>query len=263
MCFETPMAANISIHEFATRGHDNPDGWGLAWYPDRSAAVVKEAIAWQSSKHTVFLESYPDLRSAIYLGHVRHKTVGGPVTHADTHPFCRELGGAEYCFAHNGTLMNLAEAFPLSRFRPIGLTDSEHVFCHLLDAIADECGDLRTEASWRWLHARLLAMNAHGKMNVLLSDGLSLFCYHDLRGHKGLHWRRLPALANEPKRLEDEELQIDLEAAAANRGVVVATCPLSGGGWNPFVPGQLLVLRKGVAKYHRRSPKAASQRARA
>jgi glutamine amidotransferase len=253
LCFDAPVAADITVHEFASRGRENPDGWGLAWYPDKSVALAKEAIAWQASRHTVFLESYPALRSTIYIGHVRHKTVGGPVTHADTHPFARELNGQEYSFAHNGTLSDLARAFPLRRFLPLGQTDSEHAFCHLLDAIATDLGDLQTEKSWCWLHAKLLSMNRHGRMNFLLSDGRSLFCYHDLAGHKGLTWRHLPGYTPQPSRLEDQDLKIELNAAPATRGMVVATCPLSGTGWKPVRPGELLVIQDGKLAFSQQS----------
>jgi glutamine amidotransferase len=249
LCFNEPVAADISIREFASRGAANPDGWGLAWYPDQSVAVVKEAIAWQSSKHTVFLESYPALRSKIYVGHVRHKTVGGPVTHADTHPFVRELNGREYCFAHNGTLTDLIDAFPLGRFLPLGQTDSEHAFCHLLEAIAEEGIDLRRQHSWHWLHAKLVSMNRHGKMNVMLSDGRSLFCYHDLNGHKGLTWRPMPGTTPHPSRLEDRELKVEVDVSTAQHGVVVASCALNGEGWSPVRVGELLIIQNGRLRY--------------
>ena len=258
LCFDVPVAAEISIREFASRGHHNSDGWGLAWYPDESAAVVKEATAWHSSQHTVFLESYPELRSPIYIGHVRHKTVGGAVTHADTHPFARELYGQEYIFAHNGTLVDLEQAFPLGRFIPIGQTDSEHAFCHLLDAIATHTRDLQSESSWSWLHAKLLSMNRHGRMNFLLSDGRSLFCYHDVNGHKGLTCRLLPGPAPHPKRLEDDDLKIELDVTTAAHGIVIATCPLSGTGWKNVRPGELMVIQDGQLAYSRHEPPALS-----
>jgi predicted glutamine amidotransferase len=249
LCFDAPITAEISIHEFATRGHDNPDGWGLAWYPDNSVAVIKEAIPWQSSKHTVFLESYSALRSKIFIGHVRHKTVGGPVTHADTHPFVRELDGREYCFAHNGTLLDLPRNFPLDRFRPIGSTDSEHAFCHLLAALAAEGRDLQSEDSWEWLHQKLLAMNRHGRMNFLISDGQSLVCYRDVNGHKALTWRTLENYTPNPSRLEDDELKVDLQVAPATSGIAIATCPLSGAGWQPVAAGEMFVIQSGQFAY--------------
>src|SRR5438105_4098107 len=118
LCFARPISADFSIREFARRSEENADGWGLAWYPDRSLALVKEPVKWRESAHTGFLESYPALRSQIYIAHVRYKTTGAEPTHADTHPFARELGGREYCFAHNGTIEGYQE-LPLGRYRPV------------------------------------------------------------------------------------------------------------------------------------------------
>ena len=78
--------------------------------------------------------------SRTYIAHVRHKTMGGEPTHADTHPFAREMGGRDYCFAHNGTLDGPAWDLPLGHHRPLGETDSERFFCHLLREIAARGG---------------------------------------------------------------------------------------------------------------------------
>jgi predicted glutamine amidotransferase len=242
LCFARPVSADFSIREFAQRGRENADGWGLAWYPDRAVAVVKEPVRWQDSTYTGFLESYQGLRSSLYVAHVRHKTVGGPPTHADTHPFARELGGREYCFAHNGTLDDVRERLPLGRFRPVGGTDSEHAFCHLLEDVARREDALATPASWEWLHSRLAALNRLGKLNCLLSDGSRLFCYFDAAGHKGLTMRKVRVRGPGQRHLEDEELSVDLAGGDANHGFVVASQPLSPTGWHPFHPGELIVL---------------------
>ena len=142
MSFEGPASADFSLREFAARGEENPDGWGLGWYPDRSLSVVKEPRKWASSHLAGFLAAHPTLLSPIYLAHVRHKTMGGAPTHADTHPFQRELGGRDYGFAHNGTLDGPAWNLPLGAFRPVGDTDSERFFCHLLGRVAERGGPL-------------------------------------------------------------------------------------------------------------------------
>ncbi len=242
--FAQPVSADFSIREFGLRDADNADGWGLAWYPDRSLAIVKEPIRWGSSPYPSFLENYPDLRSRVYIAHVRHGTVGGSPTRADTHPFARELDGTEYCFAHNGTIDNHRE-LPLGRYRPIGGTDSEHVFCRLLDAIARRPERLENEAGWRWLHGQLAAVNERGKLNCLLTDGQHLFCYHDRAAYKGLTFRRVVLRGDGPRRFEDATVQLDLGGPDINHGFVVATCALSASGWQPFIGGELVVLKDG------------------
>jgi glutamine amidotransferase len=248
LCFAQPISADFSIREFAHSGIENADGWGLAWYPDHSVAVVKEPIEWRTSKYTGFLESYPRLLSPIYIGHVRHKTLAYAPTHADTHPFARELEGRDYCFAHNGSLTGLAEKFPVARFLPVGNTDSEHAFCHLLDQAARTRDCLGSLDGWRWLHSKLTALNALGNLNCLLSDGRRLFAYHDQARYKGLCLRKVRVHTREIRRFEDADVKIDLateDNEPVNHGYVIATRPLSSTGWHSFEGGELVVFESG------------------
>ena len=249
MSFEAPISADFSLREFAARGEENPDGWGLGWYPDRSLAIVKEPLKWASSRYAGFLETYPTLMSRTYLAHVRHKTMGGENTHADTHPFAREMGGRDYCFAHNGTLDGPAWDLPLGQHRPLGDTDSERFFCHLLREIALRGGHLDEPGDWRWLHETLAAANNFGKLNGLLSDGRRLFVYHDVNGWKGLNFRKLRLGHGQPRHFGDESLSVDLDAGAINHGFVVATCPLSPSGWHSFRLGELIVFEGGEIRF--------------
>src|ERR1022692_1484020 len=121
-----------------------------------------------SLQDTQFLDKYPGLLSSIYVAHVRQKTTGSTPTHADTHPFTRELGGREYCFAHNGTLSGEFWNQPLGRFRPVGSTDSEYLFCLLL-AEMERSERIETEQYWKWLHQLLLRFNEFGRLNCILT----------------------------------------------------------------------------------------------
>src|SRR5271157_1711917 len=85
---------------FRRRGEDlpeglgNPDGWGIALYPDGKAVqVIKEAIPAASSKLSEFLSTYEHLCSKIFVAHVRKASPGLAVTFSNSHPFCREVRG--------------------------------------------------------------------------------------------------------------------------------------------------------------------------
>lgn len=249
MAFAKPISADFSIREFALRSEENADGWGLAWYPDQSLAMVKEPVGWRSSPYTSFLETYPHLQARIYIAHVRHKTTGSVATHADTHPFGREVAGQDFCLAHNGTLEGDFWDLPLGRFRPVGDTDSEYLFCHLLEEVAQRPNLLQREEDWRWLRDKLAALNRWGKLNCLLSDSERLFCYHDASGYKGLHRRAVHIQDNEIRRFQDATVTIDLAGDSVNQGFVVATRPLSGSGWQSFHPGELIVLEGGTLRF--------------
>ena len=254
LSFEKPIPADFSIREFALHSEENADGWGLGWYPDQSLAVVKEPVRWQTSPYSGFLETYPNLQAPIYIAHVRHKTTGGAATHADTHPFGRELAGRDFCFAHNGTLEGTFWELPLGRFRPVGNTDSEYLFCYLLEEVAQRPHLLAEEEDWRWLANKLAALNHWGKLNCLLCDGRRLFCYHDAAGYKGLHLREVHIRDNEIRRFEDAAVTVDLAGEALNHGFVVATRPLSASGWRSFRHGELVVFEGGVLQFSSHDP---------
>jgi predicted glutamine amidotransferase len=256
LSLQRAISASFSVREFGGRDEENADGWGLAWYPDRSAALVKEPVPWRASAHTKFLAAYPGLQSAIYVAHVRHKTVGGQATHADTHPFLRELGGRDYIFAHNGTLVDLPQASVCNRFHALGATDSERAFCLLLERIEQRQGALEAVADFRWLSEELARLNAHGKLNCLVSDGRSLFCYRDCLGRGGLAWRSLSVPAQQHEHFGDREVDVAFESPETIRAVIVATQPLDASEWHDFLPGELMVLQEGRVAFSSRRLKA-------
>ena len=245
LSLDRPAAATFSIREFGSRDAQNMDGWGLAWYPDRSAALIKEPVSWRMSEHTGFLEKYHALRSTIFIAHVRHKTVGGKPTHADTHPFLRELWGRDFVFAHNGTLTQLAERYPLARFQPLGVTDSEYAFCVLMTQLARRRTTLAASRDFRWLHKRLIELNEFGQLNCLMSDGQSLFAYRDLAGYKGLVWSKIKLAGHHAQSFEDGEMQLSVESALHISGVSIATHSVGAAAWESFEPGELMVVREG------------------
>jgi glutamine amidotransferase len=247
--FARPVAADFTLSAFALRDEENADGWGMAWYADRSLNVVKEPLSWRKSRYASFLESYSGLVSHIYVAHVRHATVGGEPKHADTHPFQAELAGRNYCFAHNGTVRSAIESMPLGRYHPIGQTDSEHVFCSIMNEIAQRAGNLTAQADWQWLAQRFVKINAMGKFNSLLADGDRLFAYHDMNGFKGLHFHGVRMRGEDVEHLEDAFMEMQVESDAENRGAVIATRPLTDIGWHAFQPGELLVLEDGRIVY--------------
>ena len=248
LSFARPISADFSIRSFALRCQDNADGWGLGWYPDHSLALVKEPLEWRTSPVSGFLETYPGLLASIYIAHVRHKTTGGKATHADTHPFARELGGQDFCFAHNGTLLGAFGQLPLGRLRPVGNTDSEFLFCYLLGRMEAEGQVLSNERGWHWLASQLAELNRYGKLNCLLADGRRLFCYHDAAGFKGLHFRKVH-VRDALRRFEDADLRIDLAGEDVNQGFVIATHPLSSAGWQPVRGGELIVIEQGLVRF--------------
>lgn len=247
LVFNLEVDFNISFKEFRQRGKSNDDGWGVAFFPDgRSSQVLKEATKAPSSKLADFLQDPPYIRSKIILAHVRYAS-GTDVAHRNTHPFCRELNGKEYVFAHNGVLRsNYEQELVTGRYKPVGETDSEYLFCHILNLISErEVGEW-AEADYSWLRETLKELNDMGSINCLLSDGERLFCYHDENSSKGLSYLRRQSPFGQI-RLEDEDFRIDLseEKRPNERGFIVATQQLTNEAWVDFKPGELIVFKDG------------------
>ena len=246
MCFSKPIQPSISFIGFRNRGEVNRHGWGVAFYPDASAQVIKEPINAAASRLSNFLKDYQRMRSQIVLAHVRHATVGNH-TRKNTHPFERELRGKDYVFAHNGTLKRgFKSGLPLGSFAPIGDTDSEHAFCYLLDRMRGRCAGEWTKEDLRWLHNELKKVNSHGFFNCLFSDGEHLFAYRGFDGKRELHFvSRNPPYGK--VKLLDQDFEIDLgkDKGGNTQGFIVATRPLTDEAWVPFSPGHLIVFKGG------------------
>jgi len=245
------ISPEISFKGFCRRSTDNPDGWGLAFYPDKSVQIFKEPITANDSHLAEFLKGYPKIRSRIIIGHVR-LTSGSAVCHKNTHPFSRELNGKEFVFAHNGTISRLGE-LKLGRFKPIGDTDSEQIFCYILSSIEERKILEWNQEDFKWLNDLLKEINNYGDLNCILSDGEFLFCYHDIYGYKSLRYvkRESPY----PKiKLSDEDYEIDLaeKKTAGEYGYIIASNPLTEEDWNYFKNGELIIFKNGHMIYPHR-----------
>ncbi|MHA1238402.1 MAG: class II glutamine amidotransferase [Candidatus Odinarchaeia archaeon] len=99
LCFNVAVRPKISFKAFRGRSEENPDGWGVAFYPGRSAFVLKEPLKAKVSHLSEFIAKYPEIRSKIFVAHVRLTSVGN-VNYDNTHPFSREVNGKENMFSH-------------------------------------------------------------------------------------------------------------------------------------------------------------------
>ncbi len=251
MSFNLPVRPNVSFRGFRHRGKSNPHGWGIAFYPDESAQIIKEPIQAGKSPLSEFLQAYQEVKSKVFIAHVRYTSIGEK-SHKNTHPFCRELNGKEYVFAHNGTLRNYKN-LKLERFKPIGETDSEHAFCYLLGCIEERGITEWKNENFEWLAGKLKEINEYGSFNCIFSDGNLLFCYHDENGYNGLCFiHRKPPYGEIC--LVDEDWQVNLaeEKSLTQTGYIIATRRLTDEPWEPFKCGELIVFKDGEMIYSNR-----------
>ncbi len=252
LSFNLETTPSLSFRGFRKRGKKNPNGWGLAFYPDNSAQIIKEPLTSSSSMLSKFLSDYDVVISKIIIGHVRRSS-HGITTHRNTHPFDRELDGKHYVFAHNGTLHSYRELGTLEHFKPLGETNSEYSFCYLRNRFISDQRLSQNNLDFDWLLQKLKVINEKGTFNCIFSDGNYLFCYHDKAGHNGLYYlRREPPFGS--VRLKDDDWEVNLSETKQHNqhGYVIATQPLTNEHWHNFEQGELIIFQNGRIIYSSR-----------
>ncbi len=252
MCLNLLVKPDISFRESHHRGEHNPDGWGIAFYPDEFAQVIKEEISAKQSDLSKFLQDYQKAEARIFVDHVRHASEG-VVSRKNAHPFYRELNGKEYFFAHNGTLNH--ENLELGMFKPIGEMDSKAAFCYLLHRIenapAKILKSMNKNKYFDWLAERLEEIDKYGKPNCIFSDGESLFSCRDKDGYNRLCFVHGKS-PYEKINLVDEDWEVSLAEVKRpdQEGYIIATKELTEAEhWKNFECGDLIVFTKGKIKY--------------
>ncbi len=219
------------------------DGWGIAFYEGKGTRMFRDPQPGSHSPIAKLVQSYP-IKSRIVISHIRRAN-RGRVCLENTHPFTRELWGQNWTFAHNGQIKGIKKKKLLFYF-PVGTTDSEYVFCWLLDHIRKEFPKKPRNSKNinRLIHKLFAELNKEGIFNVLLSDGESLFAHCSTK----LCWITREAPFGKA-RLVDADLQVDFEKETSLDDVVtvIATRPLTlNEKWNPMGKGELKIFKDGV-----------------
>ena len=217
------------------------DGFGIVFHDGNGCRAFHDPAPGAQSALARFLIEHP-IPSLVAIAHIRRAN-RGRVSVANTHPFVRELWGRSWSFAHNGQLRGI-KRWPISHYKPVGTTDSEHAFCWLLDQLRRSSNRPPQEAALaRTIAALCRRLDELGTFNVLLSDGVRLYAFCSNR----LVWfTRLAPFGR--ARLVDEDLQIDFadETSPDDVVTVLATTPLTADEqWHVLAHGVLAVFRAG------------------
>ncbi len=252
MCQLLGMNCNVptdicfSFTGFQARGgltDHHRDGWGIAFFEGRGVRVFLDPQPSVTSPVAELVRNYP-IRSLNVIAHIR-KATQGEIRLENTHPFQRELWGRYWIFAHNG---NLADYTPRldGRFLPVGTTDSERAFCHILQTLAERFpeGEPTPAALHEALRQLAIEIGGHGEFNFLLSNGEHLFAHCATR--LAYIVRQAPfATAH----LSDQDVSVDFTelTGAEDRVAVIATLPLTDNEhWTVIEPGSLIAFRHGA-----------------
>jgi transglutaminase-like putative cysteine protease/predicted glutamine amidotransferase len=254
MSFEGQLAPSFEL-ACLTPPHPSPDGWGVGFYPggEPSATVLKESAPPPESPRSRLVESWQNLQSSLFVLHIRHATWGS-LSEANTQPFARAWGRRDWLFAHAGSLLARPELEPHATFEPVGSTDTELLFCELMNRFAEagwqSVGDLDLPTFHGWLRS----LNELGPLTAVLADGRDLCAYADAQGKVPLHLCEVrPPYGSVV--LSDGDVTLDLtrRGVRSHRGMVVTTAPLEVASdaatrWEALSPGELVVIRQGVLR---------------
>ncbi len=256
MSSRLPATINYSLEEFARHGGGtgpHSDGWGIAYYEERDARVIRDVDAAATSP-LVRCVAERGLRSRTVISHIRHATQGA-IAVRNTQPFAREVGGRIHLFAHNGDLQNIysAPAIELGVDRPIGETDSELAFCGLLARVRplwnDGCEAPSLEQRIEVVSGFARTLRPFGPANFIYFDGDALFLHGHRRKHDNEEEPRPPGLTLLCRSctVDGSEFRAEgLAIAGGNQHVILAaSVPLTDEAWQPFAEGEIVVAREG------------------
>lgn len=267
-----PTDFTFSLRGFCARGGAtdiHAHGWGLCLYQGRGLQSFHDTEPACKSPVAAFVQNYP-MRTYNMMAHIRYATQG-EVLLENVHPFSRVWKGIQMCFCHNGEVphfANIDAGYSLLLgnttaedvlFHPVGETDSEAVFCAILNALnAEFPTGLPTlpvlHEFLKMICDEIVADQPETIFNFLLGCGqYTLFAYSwpgQRPGSKvwnGLHYIIRESPFCEAKLLDDD-YTIDFREVTTNedRVAIITTKPLTAEpGWTEFKRGELLMFDKG------------------
>jgi predicted glutamine amidotransferase len=284
-----PTDFTFSFTGFSQRGGNTDkhrDGWGLAFYEGRGVRTFHDSAPCATSPIANFVKQYPS-KTLNMVSHIRYATQGG-VALENVHPFQREMWGIQWIFAHNGDVPKFktrpsssstddsnqhnppqASITPHSPwlgdvkgervYNSVGDTDSEAVFCAILNALRAKFDHLPTMPVLYEEINRLTNQIVEGEeqstiFNFLLACGEHVqFAYSWPGARPGSDvWNGLFYTIREPPfkmvSLMDCDSCIDFSEFCNDddRVAVVATAPLTTDeAWIEVQRGQLVMFDEG------------------
>lgn len=274
----TPTDFNFSFRGFKCRGGNtdiHAHGWGLAIYEGRGVRTFHDPLPCAESPIADMVSRYP-IKTLNMMAHIRYATQGA-VSLENVHPFQREMWGIVFTFAHNGEVPKFTlpknpqsgcetTEVPMlgkcteAHYHPVGDTDSEAVFCAMLNALRADFKTLPTLPVLYDAVQRLTCEIVRGEetetiFNFLLGCGqFTMFAFSwpgSREGSKvwnGLHYLvRYPPFAKAKLKDVDYSVNFNETNGESDRVAVIATKPLTHlEDWREMERGQLLMFDNGL-----------------
>lgn len=240
----TPTDIMFSFEGFRRRGgitDHHADGFGIGFFEGKGVRLFHDDKPSANSPVADLVRAY-QIKSENVVAHIR-KASQGQTSLANTHPFMREMWGGYWLFAHNG---HLVDFFPEQGefFQPVGTTDSERAFCHILNRLRTRFVARPDDDTLFGAIAGLThEIRKFGLFNFMLSDGIALFAHASTLLHYIV--RQAPF---GKARLLDDDVMVDFAEVTtpSDRVAVIATLPLTRDeSWSQLAVNELVMFREG------------------
>ena len=253
MSFEGELAPSFTLRCLEP-GRMLPDGWGLGYYPkgEPTAAILKEPAPPQTSIRSQIALAWEQVASSMFVLHIRHATWGA-LSDANTQPFARTWGRRDWLIAHAGSLDRKPIEVP-GPFEPVGSTDTETLFCGLLNRFVERGWRNLGQVDMAVLAGWLADLNEVGSLSLCFTDGRDLLVHADRRGVPLWLGKLAPPYGKIA--FGDNDLDVDLtkRGAKSRKGVIVCSEQLAPRGadaeralaWQRLDPGRVLIIREGA-----------------
>ncbi|MFB2538998.1 class II glutamine amidotransferase [Acinetobacter sp. c3-l95] len=258
-----PTDIHFSFQGFRARGgltDHHEDGFGIAFFEQSDCGVGLRVFHDDKPSHLSpiadLIGNYP-IRALNVVAHIRKATQGNRCL-ANTHPFVRELWGEQWVFAHNGQMnrdflakIQQSAQQDFSHYQAVGNTDSERVFCYLLNQLKQKFPKKPQDSQlFAFLTEQCREFAKHGLFNCLLSNGNWQLAY----ASSLLFYLTRQAPFGEAV-LSDHEVAINFAdvTTAHDRVTVFATIPLTSNEiWQQLSVNECLIFRDGAICYQDR-----------
>ncbi|MFZ6815772.1 class II glutamine amidotransferase [Undibacterium sp. Rencai35W] len=244
-----PAEITFSFEGFSARGgltDEHKDGWGIAFYHGSGCRLFTDHLSSITSPLAEMIKRNP-IKSCNVIAHIR-KATQGTIILENNHPFMRELWGRYWIFAHNGDLKNFHPELQ-GLYHPVGETDSELAFCHLMEGLRTRFPDAsaqtipESDVLFDAITDITREIASHGVFNFMLSNGDALFAHCSTNLHYVVREYPFSTAA-----LIDCDKSIDFSQfnKPDDKIAVIATKPLtSDEAWSAFHPGELKMFLAG------------------
>ncbi len=246
---------SFALHEFRRHGGisaDHVDGWGLAFYNVGDLVVHREAEPAASSQKMDYVLKH-HRPSDLVISHIR-KATQGEISLENTQPFKIQRDGVNHVFVHNGNLEDVQKNILISKYTPIGQTDSEHAFCYLMEKLQPlyHNGIPALEQRISVIKETFTFFTRFGPANFIYTDGEYLFAFANQRTQPdgcvsppGLHYLVRDATTDVDK-INIPGLKM---TGFCQDQVLFASVPLSDENWKACSKNQLIVVKFGKILY--------------